>query len=67
MDPGLAICPRPPCAHHLDRDQQRSDLDRVRTMERAGWLVLRFGIEDLRDRQRQMIAEIKAAIRQRSR
>lgn len=36
-------------------------------MERAGWLVLRFGIEDLRDRQRQMIAEIKAAIRQRSR
>jgi very-short-patch-repair endonuclease len=51
--------------HHLDRDRQRRDLDRVRTMERRGWRVLRFGAEDLRDRQRQMIAEIRAAIRER--
>ncbi|WP_163509431.1 endonuclease domain-containing protein [Fodinicola acaciae] len=51
--------------HHLDRDQARADLDRVRTMERHGWLVLRFGADDLLHRERQVIAEVKTAIRRR--
>ncbi|GAA1691461.1 hypothetical protein GCM10009765_46090 [Fodinicola feengrottensis] len=51
--------------HHLGIAQQRADVDRARALERAGWLVLRFGVEDVRDNPRRMIAEIRAAITRR--
>jgi hypothetical protein len=50
-------------AHHSDRAAFQRDRTRQNALVQAGWLVLRFTVEDIRSRPDDVVAEVRRALR----